>query len=140
MLILALAVASPVVYYLASPLFINREVSQAAPTRAAKTLATGTFKDADSFHKTSGTVKILQMADGSRLLRLENFRTINGPDLFVYLSTDRQASDFTNLGGLKGNIGDQNCDIPIGVNIGHYRYVLIYCRAFSTLFGSAELF
>ncbi len=102
-------------------------------------MATGTFTDADSFHKTSGMVKILQMADGSRILRLEGFHTTNGSDLFVYLSTSRQTNDF-NLGSLKGNMGGQNYDIPSNADLESYRYALIYCRAFSVLLGSVEFF
>ncbi len=140
LLLAILAVASPVIYYLASPLVISRQVSETSPAAVSQTIATGIFTDADSFHKTSGTAKVLQFADASRVLRLEGFRTTNGPDLFVYLSADKQAREFVNLGGLKGNIGDQNYDIPASADLARYKFVLIYCRAFSTLFGSAELF
>ena len=79
------------------------------------------------------------MEDGSNVLRLENFRATNGPDLFVYLATDKGASEFVNLGVLKANIGNQNYDIPEGTDLEKYNNVLIWCRAFSLYFGSAEL-
>jgi len=63
----------------------------------------------------------------------------NGPDLYVYLSTDKAASDFVNLGRLKGNMGNQNYEIPQGTDLDKYDTVLIWCKAFSVLFGSAEL-
>ncbi|HKQ22539.1 MAG TPA: DM13 domain-containing protein, partial [Nitrososphaeraceae archaeon] len=44
-----------------------------------------------------------------------------------------------NLGRLKGNIGNQNYEIPIGTDLSKYNTVLIWCKAFSTLFGSAQL-
>jgi hypothetical protein len=73
-------------------------------------------------------------------LRLEDFKSTNGPDLYVYLSTDKgAATDFVNLGRLKGNIGNQNYDIPKRTDLSKYDTVLIWCRAFSVLFGSAEL-
>jgi hypothetical protein len=77
--------------------------------------------------------------EGNSILRLENFRATNGPDLHVYLSTDKSASDFVSLGRLKGNIGNQNYEIPEGTELSKYDTVLIWCRAFSVLFGSAEL-
>ncbi len=71
-------------------------------------------------------------------MRLENFVT-NGPDLYVYLSADAQARDFLDLGRLKGNIGDRNYVVPVGADLSRYKYVLVWCRAFSVLFGSAQL-
>jgi len=79
------------------------------------------------------------MEDGSQYVRFENFKSTNGPDLFVYLATDDQASDFVDLGRLKGNVGNQNYEIPEGVDLSKYNKVLVWCKAFSVLFGSAEL-
>ena len=82
---------------------------------------------------------MIQLDDASMVLRLENFRATNGPDLYVYLATDNSASDFVDLGKLKGNIGNQNYDIPEGTDFSRYDTVLIWCKAFSVLFGSAKL-
>ncbi len=104
-----------------------------------KTL-TGSFADAgDGFHHVRGMVKIYTLADGKSILRLEDFKSTNGPDVYVYLSTDKKASDSVNVGRLKGNIGNQNYEIPQDVDLSKYDMVLIWCRAFSVLFGSAEL-
>ncbi|MDH3497546.1 MAG: DM13 domain-containing protein, partial [Gemmatimonadota bacterium] len=46
---------------------------------------------------------------------------------------------FVGLGGLKGNVGDQNYDIPAGTDLTRYRTVTIWCRRFSVNFGSAPL-
>jgi Electron transfer DM13 len=73
------------------------------------------------------------------LIVQENLKATNGPDLYVYLSTDKGVSDFVNLGRLKGNIGNQNYEIPAGTDPAKYDTVLIWCKAFSTLFGSAKL-
>ena len=72
-------------------------------------------------------------------MRLENLKATNGPDLYVYLATDKTASDFVNVGRLKANIRNQNYNIPEGTDLSKYNTVLIWCRAFSVLFGSAEL-
>jgi hypothetical protein len=105
-----------------------------------KNTLTGSFAGAgDGFHDVSGMVKIFTFADGKSILRLEDFKSTNGPDVYVYLSTDKKASDSVNVGRLKGNIGNQNYEIPQDVDLSKYNMVLIWCRAFSVLFGSAEL-
>jgi len=100
----------------------------------------GTFVGVnDGIHNAEGQAKVIKLGDGSNFLRLEDFRSTNGPDLYVYLSTDKGNSDFVNLGRLKGNVGDQNYKIPDGTDLSKYDTALIWCQAFSVLFGSAEL-
>ena len=93
----------------------------------------------DGIHNAEGVVKVIALDDGTSTLRLENFKATNGPDLYVYLATDKSASDIVNLGRLKGNIGNQNYAIPAGTNLTKYNTALIWCKAFSVLFGSAQL-
>lgn len=100
----------------------------------------GNFMDAgDGFHKAEGIAKVINLKEGSTFLRLENLKTTNGPDLYVYLSTGTDASEIVDLGKLKGNIGNQNYEIPAGTDLSKFNTVLIWCKAFSTLFGSAQL-
>ena len=93
----------------------------------------------DGIHDAQGDAYTIPLEDGSNVLRLENFKSTNGPDLFVYLATDDNASDFVNLGELKANKGNQNYEIPEGTDLAKYNKVLIWCKAFSVLFGSAEV-
>ena len=144
-LIIALIIALPIAWFLASPLFLDKTVNEQLPKsnlgtsgNAEEETAKGSFADADNFHKTSGIAKIT-VIDGKRYLSFEDFKTTNGPDLYVYLSKDNGAGDFVNLGRLKGNIGNQNYEIPEGTDIDSYSKVLIWCRTFSVLFGSADL-
>ena len=103
-------------------------------------LLTGSFVGVgDGIHDAQGIAKVIPIEDGGNVLRLEDLIVTNGPDLYVYLSTDKSASDFVNLGRLKANIGNQNYQIPEGTDIAKYDTVLIWCRAFSVLFGSADL-
>ena len=97
-------------------------------------------------HPSSGTVTVITDGSEQRFLRFEDFETDNGPDLFVYLSTapvDADASafddDFVDLGTLKGNIGNQNYEIPADVDLDRYTTVVIWCRRFAVAFGAAEL-
>ena len=93
----------------------------------------------DGVHDTQGDAFTIPLEDASNVLRLENFKSTNGPDLYVYLSTDENASDFVNLGTLKASSGNQNYEIPNDMDLDKYNKVLIWCKAFGVLFGSAEL-
>jgi hypothetical protein len=96
-------------------------------------------------HDTSGHASIL--TDGSqRFLRLTDFSTSNGPDVHVYLTAGVTANgpqsafddDFVELGGLKGNVGDQNYEVPADADA-RYRTVVIWCDRFNVVFGAADL-
>jgi Electron transfer DM13 len=118
---------------------VNENTTEAS-TLGQTPLAMGRFIGVnDGIHNAEGLAKIIRLDDASMILRLENFKATNGPDLYVYLSTDKSASDIVNLGRLKGNIGNQNYDIPEGTDFSKYHTVLIWCQAFTVLFGSAEL-
>lgn len=118
---------------------VNENMNETKMTNDTMTLM-GNFVDAgDGFHKAEGIAKVINLADGRTFLRLENLKTTNGPDLYVYLSVGKDALDIVNLGRLKGNIGNQNYEIPAEADLSKYNTVLIWCKAFSTLFGSAKL-
>lgn len=114
-----------------------------APTEPVE-LASGTFISRE--HETTGTARILRLADGQQILRLEGFETSNGPALFVYLSQNPADGedglfddDYLDLGALKGNIGDQNYVIPAEVDPLGYASVVIWCDRFSVSFGAADI-
>ena len=106
--------------------------------------ASGSFIDRS--HPTEGSARVLGDGSGRRFLRLEDFRTDNGPDLNVYLSAappDAPAGDFdddfVDLGDLKGNVGSQNYEIPAGLDLDRYSTVAIWCVRFGVVFGAADL-
>ena len=128
-----------IVGYTAGPLFFDVTVNEEMPI-ASLAIPMGSFVGVgDGIHDAQGDVLIIESDDGSRFLRFENFKASNGPDLFVYLATDETADDFVSLGDLKGNIGNQNYMIPPGADLSNYDTVLIWCKQFSVLFGSAKL-
>lgn len=125
--------------------------STTAPTVSAArpaTLARGTLISHE--HDTRGSVAILRLADGSRVLRLEGLDTSDGPDLEVWLS-DAQVvpgragwhlfddGRYHDLGDLKGNKGNQNYPIPAALDLADYRSVTIWCDRFNVSFGAATL-
>jgi hypothetical protein len=107
----------------------------------------GAFRDADDFHRGSGTATIYRLEDGSHLLRFEDFRVTNGPDLRVLISpaadvqsrADLDEAGYVELGKLKGNIGSQNYEIPADLVVGEQGSVIIYCRPFHVLFSVSAL-
>lgn len=128
-------------------LFINQKVNEQFPTASAASskLASGQFHS--GAHETKGTAAVFQLADGKKTLRLSDFATSNGPDLHVYLVAAADAKDsdtvknagFVDLGSLKGNIGDQNYDVPANVDLAKYRAATIWCARFNVNFGTAPL-
>lgn len=141
-------VAGNAFWYLGSPLWMDREVSEFLPSDVSLTVVRqGRFADADRAHEGQGLAEILQTADGTYLLRLSDFQVTNGPDLKVWLLTaddpkasrDVNASEWLSLGPLKGNIGDQIYPIPADAEIDRYRSVVIWCERFGVLFSPAPL-
>lgn len=191
-----------VAWYLISPLFIDRQVSEGFPTLAhmptktaraeqtqaaqaatatpdlgfAPAEATAAMEEAmaeqsvemadempnndgvqmlvlssgdfyDIAHEGMGLATIYQLADGSRVLRFENFEVLNGPQLHVYLAPDAVIPDTVgveiegayDLGPLKGNIGDQNYFIPDELSLDEFKSVVIWCVPFRVPFNAATL-
>ena len=123
----------------------DKEMAEDMPAAEWIIAASGTFVGADDFHEGEGTAVIFQQGD-QRVLRFEDFRVTNGPDLHVILSknpnpTDRDdiGDDYIDLGSLKGNVGNQNYDIPADVDLSAYQSVVIYCVPFHVLFSSATV-
>lgn len=121
-------------------------VEEAMPEESGPVqLASGQFTDFDSFHQGSGTGTIYQLEDGSHVARLEDFEVTNGPDLHVLLVPDGNpggrddVTGYVDLGPLKGNIGDQNYDVPADVDPAEYGSIVIYCQPFHVIFSVATL-
>lgn len=164
-----LMVVAAVVLFWFQPqkLFIDERVDEAIPTAAPQPtsppdqgdpappstavdpaepveLSRGEFVSLD--HGTSGVARVLELADGRRVLRVEGLDTDNGPDLYLYLTANPADGDegafddnYLNLGRLKGNRGDQNYDLPADANLAGYASVVIWCDRFNSAFGAADL-
>ncbi|MEM7342150.1 MAG: DM13 domain-containing protein [Actinomycetota bacterium] len=103
---------------------------------AIVTLFDGSFTGVSRYTVT-GDALVLNDGSEQRFLRLENFESSNGPDLNVYLRADD--GEFVDLGDLKGNIGDQNYEIPADVDLDRFDTVEIWCVRFGVEFGNAPL-
>ena len=132
---------------------VNERVATASPAAAsgrgaAAARRTNTLLRSGRFqsvrHQARGDVKAIALANGGRVLTLTKFAVENGPDLRLYLVTgpatsEDEVSDFIDLGGLKGNVGNQQYEIPGEVDLGRYATAVVWCRAFSVLFARAPL-
>jgi len=128
--------------------FVRKDVQEALPMPSASVesptvLAQGTFGEVDFIHKGSGTAKIIEVG-GKRILRLENFNVVSGPDLYVYLSETTSPTgdiaslgNFLDLGTLKGTSGNQNYEIP--GDSGNRETAIIWCKRYGVLFTYAVM-
>jgi Electron transfer DM13 len=133
---------------------VNERVATAAPAPAQASggeqpagpantlLSAGRFEPVR--HEARGDARTIELAEGGRVLTLTDFEVDNGPDLRVYLvagpaTSEGEVDDFVDLGGLKGNVGNQQYRVPASVDLERYSTVVIWCRAFSVLFARAPL-
>ena len=164
--ILAVAVAVAVggfLWFRPDRLFTDRQINEALPGAAAQpaegeapatgsepagviTVSEGEFLSLE--HETRGRALVVETADGKQFLRFEGFQTSDGPDLLVYLSAKEPAGsddwygydrDFVDLGELKGNVGNQNYEIPSNIDLGRYSTAVVWCRRFEVGFAAAPM-
>ena len=95
-------------------------------------------------HSVTGTATAIRTEAGGHVLTLTGFEVDNGPDLRVYLVAgpardESEVDDFEDLGALKGNKGDQQYELPRGLDLDRYSTVVVWCRAFSVNFARAPL-
>ncbi len=124
---------------------------QTEPTpdmQIASSVTSGQFTRLDTLHWAEGTATIYQLPDQSKILRFEDFSAANGPELHVVLSAgeDPRSQEEVergnlnlDLGLLKGNIGNQNYEIPPETDLSLYNSVVIYCQPFHVVFSTAAI-
>lgn len=112
----------------------------------ATVLSSGSFIEIDALHWGEGTATIYQLPNQQRVLRFQDYASARGGDVHVYLSRDPEPRtavevgiDFLDLGTLKGNIGNQNYNLPATLDLTGYRSVVVFCRQFNTVITAASL-
>ena len=119
---------------------VNERVARVTPDNVL--LKHGTFESVA--HPAEGAARTIRTAGGGTVLTRTSFEVDNGPDLRVYLVAgpardESEVDDFKDLGALKGNKGNQQYELPRGLDLGRYSTVVIWCRAFSVNFARAPL-
>lgn len=130
--------------YLGSAMFLDRTINEevALATGGNMLLAAASFEPVR--HDAEGRAQVVAVPDGDRVLTLTEFSVDNGPDLRLYLvagrpTTEGDVNDVVDLGGLKGNRGNQQYTLPPTLDLDRYSTVVVWCRAFSVLFARAPL-
>lgn len=110
----------------------------------------GNFQKSDQIHKGCGVVYLLpnKLGDGTKestILFDENAKITQGPDLWVYLSSNENVKkeglgDHLRIALMKGNRGGQSYVItePIA-ELTRYKSVVIWCKQFAVLFSWAPI-
>ena len=110
------------------------------PERPAKpvSLASGEFVGVDG-HGGTGKATVVEEPDGDRVLTFTDFDVDPGSNVDVYLSASpTDVSQRIDLGDLKGNVGDQQYEIPPDANLSDHPNVVLYCIPFSVRIAVAE--
>ncbi|MDF2454388.1 MAG: Electron transfer [Cytophagaceae bacterium] len=117
-------------------------VTSEPPPDDSDTIGEGSFTSYD--HGLSGSAVLYEEGDPAvKKLRLYDFNMTAGPDVYVYLSKTSSYSAGNVLQITKLTTGYTNSSITFDVTSPNYssdyKYVLVYCVQFSSLFGYTEL-
>lgn len=131
------------------PATVVPDEEQALPSMSGPVIVgRGAFTQVDEVRWASGNVVIYEQADGSKVVRFEDFTVVNGPELRVMLtakSSEALTQDPSlgitdiDLGPLHGNIGSQNYLLPPEINIRSYSRVAIVSSALNIVYSIAPL-
>lgn len=102
-------------------------------------LATGQFTGEDG-HAGSGTATVVKEPSGERTLTFTDFDVDPGVKVEVWLTQDESSfDDRVELGGLTGNVGDQQYELPDDADLTRYDTVVLYCTPFTVRIAVAPL-
>lgn len=148
-----------VLLYLFQPwkLWTSITVDESLPTEVVKTesgsekqvntepklLKKGSFRSIA--HETTGEASIYELADGKKVLRLENLVSSDGPDVKVVITTIKDATEgwekshYFKISDSKATHGNINYEIPDNINLEDMGSIVLWCERFNESFGAATL-
>jgi hypothetical protein len=148
-LLLAGAIATPIVAYAIVPAFVKSTLVEEFPSAGApaagatgasatatppeaQTIANGELVKISAVDYGSGGVRIVSLG-ADRFVRFENVDIAGAPDMYVYLSdrTDGKPGTYLDLGKLKATNGSFNYAVPATADLAGVKSVVVWCRAFS---------
>jgi hypothetical protein len=148
LVIVVILIILAIAYYLLSPFWRNILLNEASPISQPTSTTTTAPPETSRIVKEAGFIpkahdvkgRAILITEGNKhTVRFENFETINGPDVNIYLASDLNDKDFVDLGDIKATKGNVNYSVPEGTDITKYNKVLVWCKAFDVLFSYAEL-
>jgi hypothetical protein len=141
--------APPTIYFAMQTVVPAPTTEQPTPVLPdAQAILTGQFTEMDAIRVGKGRATIYRSADGSLLLRFDEFSVTNGPQLKVYLTGATEPKQREDLGvgapeflvgDLKGTLGNQQFPIPKELAIERYRSVVIFSEALNLIYSFALL-
>ncbi|GAB3710994.1 hypothetical protein GCM10027592_48150 [Spirosoma flavus] len=118
-----------------TPVSTSTTSATTVDSKDQKLIAQGTF--VNRVHTVKGTVSVYKKGN-SRTLTFTNFSTDGGPDLRIYITEDAALTNFIEVSKLTMT-GNFSVDLPGNYSPAQHKTVLIWCKSFSVLFGSATL-
>jgi Electron transfer DM13 len=102
-------------------------------------LSQGDFVGVDG-HSAAGVATVVRDPEGNRSLTFTGFNVDPGPGVVVWLTqSGDDLDDRIELGGLKGNVGDQEYAVPDDADLRKYDTVVLYCTPFTVRIAVAPL-
>jgi hypothetical protein len=118
-----------------------------APAGLASAKVLGTAKVHNLDREGEGTAKIYELADGSRLIRLEDFFVSLNSDLELRLSqlADPKSTEaaanapFKVVAPLKATVGTMNYPVPKDIDVSQYSSIVIWCEITRNAYAAATI-
>lgn len=137
--LLAIAVGSTQIIANAGTL---KSVPLVVEVAASMQSRTGNFSG-NGGYSVSGTASLVKNGEALELSFGNDFKASNGPMLGIFLAKNAagslQGSNSVKVANLTSNSGAQLYQVPSGIGINDYNYVVIYCIPFNVRFGTAML-
>jgi hypothetical protein len=94
-----------------------------------------------------GTVRIVSLPDGRRVLRLEDFFVSINSDLEIWLSEhphpettpEAASAEHRQVSFLKATAGEMNYELAPDVDLDRYKSIVIWCELTSNAYAAATL-
>jgi hypothetical protein len=111
------------------------------PPPSAQITRSGIFS---SFaHSLAGNCGLYIDDKSNKTLRLENFTMTMGPDVYVFVSKSNNYSkaNVITIGKLSESYSNDGLNLKVDstINLDDYKFVLVYCVQYNSLFGYTEL-
>jgi hypothetical protein len=120
---------------------VEEAVISPQPPQSSQVSKTGMFVSFE--HSLAGNCSLYTDLNNNRVIRLENFTMTMGPDVYVLVSKSNNYSKANVLTIAKlsesYNATALNIALDSAINLDEYKFVLVYCVQFHSLFGYTEL-
>jgi hypothetical protein len=126
---------------------VDKPLIEPAPTTLASARLLGTAKMYNVDEEGQGTAKLYELANGSRLIRLEDFFVTLNSDLELRLSespgpksTDEAVkAPWKHVAPLKATVGNMNYEVPRDIDVAQFNSIVIWCEITRNAYAAAAI-